>query len=127
MIFTAYGHPNITSTHPKTLEFTRDDELTVKGDCIIGVKADYRLGEMEQVLKKERLRMTIKVGDKMVVVLGKVNKGFNADKEMVLRRTEFLSERTLAIKTDKAAIDFLDIVERLRNPGQKIIVEIEGI
>jgi hypothetical protein len=127
MMFTAYGHPNITSTHPKTFEFTRDEELTLKGDCIIGVKADYRLEDLGEILKNERLRMTIKIGNKTIVVMGKVNNGFSSGEEMVLRRTEFLSERTLAVRADKAAIDFLCVLERLKDPGQKIFVEIEGI
>jgi len=127
MIFTAYGHPNITSTHPKTLEFTKDSELSLKGDCIIGVRADYNLKELEPILKKAKLKMTIKIGDSTLIVMGKVNPDFSSDGEIVLRRTEFLSERTLATKTDKAALDLLNLVDKLRNPSQKIIVEIEGI
>ena len=31
------GHKNILSLHQKTLEITKDDELTSNGDCIVGV------------------------------------------------------------------------------------------
>lgn len=127
MLFTAYGHPNILSTHPKTLEFTKDSELTLKGDCIIGVRADYNLQELLPLLKKDRLRMTIKIGDESIIITGKPNPDFTSDNEIVLRRTEFLSDRTLATKTDKAAVDLLRFVPLLKNPGQKIIVEIEGL
>ena len=41
--FNAYGHPNILGTHKTTFEFTKDNELTLNGDCIVGVKADFEL------------------------------------------------------------------------------------
>ena len=31
------GHENILSLHKKTIEITKDSQLTVNGDCIIGV------------------------------------------------------------------------------------------
>ncbi len=39
--FSCYGHPNIKATHVKTLEITKDDGLSERGDCIIGIKADW--------------------------------------------------------------------------------------
>ena len=41
--FKAYGHPNITAKHKTTLEFTKDKELSLRGDCIVGVKSDFEL------------------------------------------------------------------------------------
>jgi hypothetical protein len=37
----------------------------------------------------------------------------------------FLSERTLGIEADKAARDFRDLVDQLKDPEQEIVVEIE--
>ena len=34
------GHKNILSLHEKTIEITKDSELTTNGDCIVGVGAD---------------------------------------------------------------------------------------
>lgn len=34
------GHRNITAKHRTTLEITKDEEITRKADCIIGVRAD---------------------------------------------------------------------------------------
>ena len=39
--FPCYGHENILSTHKTTIEFTKDSELTLDGDCILGIKADF--------------------------------------------------------------------------------------
>ena len=41
--FTAYGHKNILATHKTTIEFTKDKELSLKGNCIVGVRADFDL------------------------------------------------------------------------------------
>ena len=41
MKFSARGHENIRGVHKTTFEFTKEKELTLKGDCIIGVNADF--------------------------------------------------------------------------------------
>ncbi len=48
-----------------------------------------------------------------------VNPGFNSDREIVIRKTEFISERTLGIKADKAASDMgRDLAALLRKNAQ---------
>ncbi|MGI0066726.1 MAG: DUF371 domain-containing protein, partial [Nitrosotalea sp.] len=32
-----HGHENVRSLHPKSIEITTDPNLTVNGDCIVGV------------------------------------------------------------------------------------------
>ena len=49
--FKAYGHPNITAKHKTTLEFTKDENLSLRGDCIVGVKADFSLSEIKKFIK----------------------------------------------------------------------------
>ena len=34
------GHANVISAHPTTFEVTCEEELTLQGDCVIGVSAD---------------------------------------------------------------------------------------
>ncbi len=41
--FTAWGHENITANHKRTLEFTKDNELSLEGDCILGVSANFSI------------------------------------------------------------------------------------
>ncbi|MBS1267221.1 MAG: hypothetical protein MAG795_01193 [Candidatus Woesearchaeota archaeon] len=124
MKFTAYGHPNIRSTHKNTLEFTKDLHLTVKGDCIIGVKADFALEKIKPLLKKNKIKIIVKVEDQTVICNANINKDFCSEHEIVIRRSNFLSDRTLGIKADKVATDFLHIINKLQNPNQKILVEI---
>ena len=50
-----------------------------------------------------------------------INKSFNSDKEMVIRKSDFIDERTLAIKADKAAFELdKDLVVFLKEKKSKI-------
>lgn len=123
MKFTAYGHPNISSTHKNTFEFTKDNEVTKTGDCIVGVNADFSLLELKKLLNNKSIRITIYVDDQKEDIIATPNKSFNSEYEIVVRKTDFVSERTLAINANKAAVDF-NIKEKLKKPDQKVVVEI---
>ena len=49
--FTCYGHENIKAKHKTTLEFTKDTEMGLKGDCIVGVNADFSLDKLKKLTK----------------------------------------------------------------------------
>jgi uncharacterized protein len=125
--FNAYGHMNITSNHNNTFEFTKEKEVTKNGDCIVGVNSDFSLDEIKNILDNQWIKVVIKVKDAVEEVLCEVNPGFCSEGEMVFRRSGFLSERTLGIFSDKAAVDFNSFRPLLKDPKQKIIVEIETI
>ena len=59
--FHAYGHPNILGTHKTTLEFTKDEDLTSNGNCIIGVKADFELSRLKEFIEKNGNKKRIAV------------------------------------------------------------------
>ena len=46
------GHKNIVSLHEKTLEITKDQDLTINGDCIIGIDANLACRDLPENLKK---------------------------------------------------------------------------
>jgi len=39
--FVCRGHPNIAATHGKTLELTRDVEISRRATCVLGVASDH--------------------------------------------------------------------------------------
>lgn len=127
MQFTAFGHPNIKASHKTTFEFTKDKEVTKTGDCIVGVNADFSLSELKKLLDNKKIKITIRVDDKIEEITAQPNKGFNSKHEIVVRKTSFVSERTLAINADKAATNFKNISPKLENPKQKIVVEINPL
>ncbi len=121
--FNAYGHENILSSHQNTLEFTKDEDLTLKGNCIVGVKADFELDKLRGFVKK--IKIKIKVGDLQEEVTAEVNPGFNDDKEMVIRRSDFVDKRTFAINADKSSFDLdRNLVDKLKDKNIKVSVEI---
>lgn len=126
MKFTAYGHPNITSTHRNTFEFTKDEDVTKTGDCIVGVKADFSLKELKELLNYQRIKISIIVDNEVEEIMATPNKTFDSNQEMVIRKTDFASDRTFAIKADKASVD-LKIRNKLKDPDQKITVEIKPL
>jgi hypothetical protein len=106
MEFFAYGHENIRSTHRTTFEFTQDGSVTPKGDCIVGVRADYSLDDIRPLLLGGRIRITICVDGTCEVVEAEPNPDFCDEHEMVVRTSDFVSGRTLGIGATKAACDF---------------------
>ena len=47
------GHKNILSLHQKTIEITKDEELTSNGDCIVGVSANISCIDLSEKMKKK--------------------------------------------------------------------------
>ena len=47
-----HGHKNILSLHQKTIEITKDSELTSNGDCIVGVSANISCVDLPEKMKK---------------------------------------------------------------------------
>ncbi len=130
------GHENIRSTHKKTIEITKDSELTPKGDCIIGVNASHSCLDLPSSLKKKlqdpksKVKFSIKVAEHEFIVKGRGCKDLTLThtEDIVIRKSNFICPRTLAIKCDKASDLFpRKMVTLLQDPKTKgtfkIIVE----
>ena len=131
--FHAYGNPNILATHKTTLEFTKDKEISLKGDCIIGVKADFDLMEIRNFIKNSIIKeITITIGtinNKKIkeTINAELNPNFNSNEEIVIRKMDFVSERTFAINSNKAAFDLnRGLIRFLKEKENKIKVVIEN-
>ena len=131
--FYAFGHPNIQATHKTTLEFTKDKDISLKGDCIVGVNADFKLDKLRKFIKKSNNKkisiiiQTISKNKKIKeTIFAEINPEFSDNKEFVIRKTDFVSERTFAIRADKAAFELSrNLIEFLREKENKISVLIE--
>ena len=129
VIFNIHGHKNILGTHKNTIEFTKDSKLTRNGDCIIGVKADFNLKELKALIKKNsKIKIIITVDDMIEEINAVSNPDFNDAHEIVIRKTDFISGRTLGIKADKAVLDLdRELINKLKNPETVGKVELIGI
>ncbi len=127
--FYCCGHEKIISAHRNTLEFTKDDHLTEKGDCIIGLKCDFEPDKIRQFIKnKDKIGIMIKANNKKDMVKANINHAFNNGHEIVIRKSIFVSERTLGINADKAAKDLdKELIKELKNPEAKIEITLKQI
>ena len=130
--FHAQGHSNILATHKATLEFTKDKELSLKGDCIVGVEADFELSKLKAFIKKsknKKVKIIIESLEKKIkeTIEAELNPDFNDTEEIVIRKTDFVSKRTFAIKSNKAAFDLKkELIIFLKDKNNKIDVIIEN-
>jgi hypothetical protein len=123
--FHCCGHENIRAKHHKTIEFTKDTDLTLRGDCIIGLGADYDLATVKRL--EGQVRITVEVGGLQDRFRAIINPGFDDDREMVFRRSTFRSKRTLGIRLNKGAISLnRDIVQLMRDPTARMKVTLES-
>ncbi|MDV3103975.1 DUF371 domain-containing protein [Thermococcus waiotapuensis] len=126
------GHGNVRATHRSTLEFTREDYLTPRGDCIICVSADKGINDLSEEFKRalkegRKLLIRIKVGDLVEEITAEGSPGLILDHphSMVVRKSDYIDARTLAIRASKAAKDIdRRIIEKLRNPESEALVEL---
>jgi hypothetical protein len=123
-----YGHENILATHHATLEFTKDKHVSKTGDCILVVSVDKGLAdlsaEFKDALRKPHAKLTIQIEaggiSEVVQARGGPHLTLTHPMEMVVRKSDYASERTLAVHADKAARDLSRaLVEKLKNPKQK--------
>lgn len=107
-----YGHKNIRATHRSTLEITKEDTLTSRGDCIIGVKANKSCKDLSEDLKKAikrevPVKMIIEVNNFRDEIIGYGNENLILTDpiSIVVRRGNYICPRTLMISANKAAFD----------------------
>jgi hypothetical protein len=110
---TFYGHPNIRSLHAKTIEITKDEHLTPRGDCIIGVKANKACADLDESFKHRLksnlsvIKIEIMVGDESFIISGRGDERLSMlnSNDIVIRKTNFVCPRTMSVLCDKASSD----------------------
>lgn len=106
------GHPNITGLHRNTIEVTKDSEISKKADCIIGVNATKACTDLDAELKAliqsgSWLEFEITTGNQSFFFEGRGNRDLDlADpRDIVLRRSDYISSRTAAVSCSHSACD----------------------
>ena len=132
-VIVAFGHKNVLAIHPSTLMFTRENHLKATGDCIVGVNANKGLMDFsenfKEMLKKETSKLTINLE---VAGLTETIQAYGSPKlvlthptDIVIRKSDFISDRTLAVYADKSSKDLSrQLVEKLKDPKQKMVITI---
>ena len=128
------GHRLVMSAHPTTIEVTTEEHLTENGDCIIGVAADKGCAGLSPEVKEGLRRTGSPVTIKIVVgalsfqvrARGDSRLQLTHPHDIVIRKSDFASDRTLAVHADSAARDLpRELVRALKDPEAEGILEIE--
>ncbi len=133
--FKAKGHRNVTANHRTTLEITKDDYLTPRGDCIVGVSSEASASDLPQWLR-ESLRDSNTV---VVVVLcsGGVCDSLTAKgdprisasntNKIIIRKSNYVEESTIGVRSNKAAKDLRRDLVTAISSGHDIDVYITAL
>jgi uncharacterized protein len=120
-----YGHRNIKSFHTKTIEITKDPNLSLRGDCIIGVSANKSCWDISDKLKhslkddNSSIVIEVIVGNMSFIIKGLGNSRLLllSRHDIVIRKSSFICERTIAIQCDKASSDIpREMIMSLQSP-----------
>ena len=128
------GHPNVQSLHPRTIEITKDKNLTLKGDCIIGVNANKSckdlIPKIKEKIKKNNsvIEIELIVEPYSFIIKGSGNEDLllSNSKDIVLRKSSFICDRTLSLNCDYSSLEIpREIIESLKNSSKTGIMLIK--
>jgi len=127
----AFGHENIQAIHPTTLMLTKDVHVSKNGDCIIALASDKSVADLstqfKEALRKPnaKLKITIETENlrEQINATGSPNLILTHPTDIVIRKSSYVCNRTLAICADRASIDLSrEFIEKIKNPKQKVKV-----
>jgi hypothetical protein len=130
---TFYGHPNVRSLHTKTIEITKDEHLTPRGDCIIGVRANKACADLDEALKNRLksnsavVRIEVMVGNESFLITGTGDGRLTMlnPQDIVIRKTNFACPRTMSVLCDRASSELpRKMVNALQDRDVKGIIRI---
>ncbi len=114
----------MTSHHKSTFEITKDPEIGLSADCIIGVDIDRTMlnfpKEFKDKIADSNTRIVVELetenGHDEITGWGHEDLTLTHPTDIVIRKSDFTCSRTLMIRADKAARD-LDrtLIEDLKN------------
>lgn len=105
------GHPNIRGLHRTTFEVTCEDELSLQGDCIIGVSADKSAADLgddfRSLLADDSATLITRLEAEGIIceIRSRGSCGMTLDHltDLVWRRSDFVCGRTIGIGSDYVA------------------------
>ena len=130
---TAYGHPKITARSLNYLVFTKNFEIRKDADAVVAVKASKSCRDLKKEIKDalkeaKKVEIIIEAGgvSDVVTTYGSPALKLTHPEDIVIRKGDFIDDRTLAILADKAANELKqELIEKLRNENTKVKITLE--
>ena len=115
---------NVQSTNDRTIEITTEEWLTKRGDCIIGISSNKSCFDLTDKIKNAIKTSDSEIEIKLIVedevdtifAYGSPDLTLMSNVSMVIRKSDYISDRTLAIRADKSARDISrDLIHKLKD------------
>lgn len=103
VVIHARGHPSVTATHAKTFEISTDDDIGREATCVVAVGARADWDALGRLIGPATI--TLEAGGHKAVVRAVVSPFWHRGHGLVVRKSGFRSDDTLAIDADGAAAD----------------------
>jgi hypothetical protein len=137
-IVDAQGHENVSATHRTTVEITKDSHLTKRGDCIVGVNATHGAVDLppsfKEAARRREARITVMIAAgelrDVIIARGSPHLLFTHPTDLVVRKSSYICNRTIAINANKGASDLSkQLIETLKDPRQhiQIVLTVDAI
>lgn len=131
----AYGHPLVKCSHNTTIEITKEDYLTEKGSCILGIKASKACNDLsaklkEKIRKGNAIRILIEVDDIFETFIGYGDEKLNlkSNNDMVFRKSSYVCDRTVLINCTKSSMDLnRELIKKLNDPNKKFAIKFQEL
>ena len=121
--FTARGHPNVTATHDKTLELTRDADIGRRATCVVGVASTH--DDRALLTLRGRVEIGLDCDGQRDTLTATISPFFLGDPSLVIRRGPGLRARTFAFDASKSAADIdRSLIDRIAAVGAEVDVAI---
>ena len=131
-----FGHKNIRSLHPRTIEITKDPNLGLQGDCIIGVSATKSCSDLTSTMKNKirnndsllEINLVVEPFSFKIQGTGNNNLPLTNVHDIVLRKSNFICNRTLCISCNVSALNIpRKMVDLLKDPTKQglLIISVE--
>lgn len=121
----ANGHPNVRALNNKTLEFTKETNLTEEGDCILGLRASKGCADLSPQLKdaihqgrKIRVELWANEIRDFFIGWGDPELTLTNINSVVFRMSDFKCDRTILIKCNKAAFHIEQKIARFMQKAE---------
>jgi len=112
---------------------TREPRLTTRGDCIVAVAAEMGASDLDSTMKAAmrsrdaKIKLVLEAGGIVFEISGKGDPRLTLThmNDMVARKSNYICDRTVMVRADKAACDIPPaLVRLLKEPERAVNLEL---